>query len=197
MITCVVLAAGLSTRMGRQKLLLDLGGRQVLQYVLDAAADAPLDEIVVVLGGDAEEVAAAIRLPKRARAVINPSFADGQSTSLRAGLGGADASSEAAVVLLGDQPDIRADALAAVVVAFRREPASVVQAAYAGHPAHPTLLARPIWPELISGTVDQGARNWIRRHPGARRLVEVGGDPPDDIDTEEDYARVRARFGLS
>jgi molybdenum cofactor cytidylyltransferase len=195
-ITGVVLAAGSSTRMGRQKLLLDLGGLPVLQYALDAAADAPLDEIVVVLGGDAKEVAAAIRLPERARAVINPAFAEGQSTSLGEGLGAADAFSEAAVMLLGDQPDIRADALTAVVEAFRREPASVVQAAYGGRPAHPTLLARPIWAKLIRGTVDEGARNWIRRHPGARRLVEVGGEPPDDIDTPEDYARVRARFQL-
>jgi molybdenum cofactor cytidylyltransferase len=193
-ITGVVLAAGMSTRMGRPKLLLPLGGTVVLQHVLDAAAAAPLDEIVVVLGPQTADVADEVRLPEAGRLVMNAQAAEGQSTSLRCGLEAAVPESEAAVVLLGDQPEVRADAVAAVVAAFRDTPAAVVQAAYSGVPAHPTVLAREVWPEVVAGGRDEGARAWIRRHPGARRLVEVGGTPPADIDTRADYELVRERM---
>ena len=194
MITGVILAAGTSTRMGRPKLLLNLGGLPVLQHVLNAAAASPLDEILVVMGPEAGDVASALSVPPSARLVTNSEFAEGQSTSLRAGLQAAGPGSLAAVIMLGDQPEVRPGALAAVVGEFGRRPGPVLQAAYRGRPAHPTLLARAIWSEVISGTADEGARAWIKLHPGARRLVEVGGDPPDDIDTAEDYERVKLRF---
>jgi molybdenum cofactor cytidylyltransferase len=195
-ITGIVLAAGTSSRLGRPKQLLDLAGRPVLRHVVDAALASPLDEVVVVLGHLAGEIGTAVPRDARVRTVVNGRYALGQSTSLAAGLEAAGPGSEAAVVLLGDQPGIRPDAVAAVVAAFAAAgAAAVVQASYGGRPAHPTLLGREVWGRLLPELEgDRGARQILEGHPEWRSLVEVGGDPPLDIDTERDYERVLAAF---
>jgi molybdenum cofactor cytidylyltransferase len=193
-ISGIVLAAGRSTRMGRPKALLSLAGRPMLQHVLDAAEASPLDEVIVVLGPDAGEVWAALRPGPRTRAAVNPRAAEGQSTSLHAGLRAADVDAEAAVMLLGDQPEIRPDALGAVIEAFRRGRGPVVQAVYGGRPGHPVLFARDAWPDLWAATGDEGARSVVAASPDRVHRVEVGGDPPEDVDTEDDYVRIRTRI---
>ena len=199
MIAAVVLAAGGSTRLGRPKQVLPLAGRPVLAHVLEAAAASPVDEVVVVLGHAARQVLTALSTgladrPSGSPAVrfaLNPWWSLGQSTSLRAGLLAASPDAEACVVLLGDQPGVRREAIARVVEAWREGAGPVVQASYSGRPAHPTLVARPVWPHLDEVRGDEGARAILSLHPEWRHLVEVGGDPPGDIDTEADYARVR------
>jgi molybdenum cofactor cytidylyltransferase len=193
----IVLAAGTSSRMGRPKLLLPLAGTPVLQHVLDALTGAPVDEIVVVLGPEPDAVRTALVPSPRTRFVVNGRYAEGQSTSLRAGLSAAGEEVEAAIVLLGDQPGIRSDAIAAVAAAFLENPQEpgVVQATYEGRPGHPTLLARTVWEEIAGGPADEGAREWIGRYPGRRLKVEVGGWPPQDIDTPQDYERLKELFG--
>jgi CTP:molybdopterin cytidylyltransferase MocA len=194
-ITGIVLAAGTSSRLGRPKQLLDLGGTPVLRHVVNAALASPLDEVVVVLGHLAGEIAVAVPATDRVRTVVNARYSLGQSTSLAAGLAAAATGSEAAVVMLGDQPAIRPDAVAAVVGAFVAGGGPVVQASYGGRHAHPTLFAREVWAELVRELEgDQGARDVLERHPEWRSPIEVGGDPPLDIDTERDYERVRAGF---
>jgi CTP:molybdopterin cytidylyltransferase MocA len=177
--------------LGRPKQILELAGKPVLQHVLDACEAAPLDQVVVVLGHAAPEIAAHLRLPARGGIVVNPAFGEGQSTSLRAGLGAASRDVQAAVVLLGDQPGIRPRAIAAVVEAWRGGGAAAVQASYGGRRAHPTLFDRSTWPDLEQAMGDEGARGILARHPEWLTLVEVGGTPPHDIDTEADYARVK------
>jgi molybdenum cofactor cytidylyltransferase len=196
-ITAVVLAAGSSTRMGRAKLLLPLAGKPIVRHVVDAALAAPVDDVVVVLGAGADAVRRALETGGRVRFTLNEHYGEGQSTSLRAGLAAADPAAEAAVILLGDQPGVTPDSIRAVVEAFR-DPGEAgtpeaVQAAYGGHPAHPTLFARPVWDEVV-GEGDHGARTWLRKHPGRRMLVEVGGGPPADVDTPEDYELMRGVF---
>ena len=188
------MAAGTSSRLGRPKQLLDLGGKAVLQHVLDAAEGGGLDEILVVVGHRATEIGAAVRLPPRARFVHNPYYAEGQSTSLRAGLRAADPASGAAVVLLADQPGVLPAAIAAVVQAWRSGEGPAAQASYGGRPGHPTLFDRSLWLDLERSTGDEGARSLLAVHPEWLRPVAAGDRPPDDIDTEEDYARVRAAF---
>ncbi len=197
MITAVVLAAGSSTRMGRPKLLLPLAGKPIVRHVVDAALGAPVDEVVVVLGAGADAVRTTLQTGGRVRFTVNERHSEGQSTSLRAGLAAADPAAEAAVILLGDQPSVATASIRAVVEAFR-DPGETgtpeaVQAAYGGRPAHPTLFARDVWDEVV-GEGDHGARTWLRKHPGRRLLVEVGGEPPPDVDTPDDYELMRGAF---
>jgi molybdenum cofactor cytidylyltransferase len=193
-VTGIILAAGTSSRLGRPKQLLDLGGKPVLQHVIETLESAGVDEIVVVLGHRADDVAGAVPRISHVRLAINPDYSAGQSTSFRAGLRAASDLSRAAVVLLADQPGLRVDAVTAVIEAWRQQRPAAVQAAYEGWPAHPVLFDRSLWPELEQAGGDKGARGILTAHPQWRRLVEVGGSPPLDIDTEEDYARVRAEF---
>lgn len=194
MITGIVLAAGRSSRMGRPKPLLHLAGKPILQHVLDTADRSPLDEVVLVLGHSAEEVLRSVGRSAQVKVVVNEEYASGQASSLRTGLRAAGEGSGAAVVLLGDQPGIRPEAVAAVVEAFRSGSGPVVQATYGGIPSHPVLFDRSVWDEVEGATGDEGARGALARHPEWRTLVEVGGQPPEDIDTEEDYRRIRDAF---
>lgn len=171
-----------------------MAGKPVLQYVVEALQSSPVDEIVVVLGHRADEIAAAVPATDRARFAANPDYESGQSTSLRTGLEAASDRSEASVILLGDQPEVRAEAIAAVIEAWRDGRGPAVQAAYEGIPGHPVLFARSVWFELEGAGGDEGARGILAAHPEWRALVEVGGSPPRDIDTQDDYERLRAEF---
>lgn len=190
MICGIVLAGGTSSRLGQPKQLLTLEGRPVLQHVVDAAAAGGLDETVVVLGHRAEEVKAALRLPAAARTAVNPDFAAGQSTSLRVGLASAGSEAQAAVVLLGDQPGISPEAIRAVIDAYIRTGGRVVRAWYGARPGHPVLLDRTVWQEVGAEEGDRGARDLLARHPDWEVRVELGGAPPPDLDTWEDYKRL-------
>ena len=188
-VSAIVLAAGLGTRMVGLKQLLPLDGRPLLQHAVDAAAAAGLDEVIVVLGHRAGEVASALALPPGARAVVNPRFAEGQSTSLAAGLAAASPRSGAALILLGDQPAVRPAAIRALADAHRAGGPAILRAAYRGRPGHPVLLDRSVWAEAAALRGDQGARSLIAREAGRIGLVEVGGDPPQGIDTPNDLDR--------
>jgi molybdenum cofactor cytidylyltransferase len=189
----VILAAGASTRMGRPKQLLDVAGRPLLQHVVDAALAASLDEVIVVLGHRADEVKAALALGGRARAVVNSDFADGQITSLRCGLAATNPDARAAAILLGDQPSLQSEAIDHMIAAFLASGARAARPVYpevGGRPGHPVLLAREIFPELEGLHGDQGARTlFSEQRPGVLE-IPVAGQPPPDIDTPEDFARI-------
>lgn len=191
-VTGIILAAGRGTRMGSPKQLLPLDGRPLLQHVVDAATTA-LDDVVLVLGHEAGAVLAALVLPDAVRVVVNPAHADGQSTSLRAGLDHVPEAVRAVVVILGDQPEIRPDAIAAVVEAQATSEAPILRAAYRGRASHPVVLTRGVWPGAEALRGDAGARPLIAAHAGAVELVEVGGDPPEDIDTPDDLRALLVR----
>ena len=119
-ISALVLAAGEGTRFGGTKLLEIVRGKPLIQHAVDAASGAGVGEIVVVLGHDALAVRDALDLPEGARFVVNERYAQGQSTSLAAGLRALDPSSEAAVVLLADQPGIGSRHVASLVTVLPR-----------------------------------------------------------------------------
>lgn len=191
MISGIVLAGGTSSRLGRPKQLLVLEGRPVLQHVVDAAAGAGLDEVVVVLGHMADEIAAAISLPPGGRTCLNPRYASGQSTSLAAGLEAADPAADAAVILLGDQPRIGSSVVRAVVDRYREAGARVVRAWYGGRPAHPVLFDRSVWDDLRAVEGDRGARDLLKAHPDWESRLDAGDEVPSDLDTWADYERLK------
>jgi molybdenum cofactor cytidylyltransferase len=188
----LILAAGASSRMGRPKQLLDWGGRPLVRVVAEQALAAPLDTVLVVVGSAQAEVAAALEgLP--VRLIANPAYAEGQSTSLRAGVAALGAEVDAAVVLLGDQPFVTAEIVALLVAAWRTGGAAIVAPAYRGRRGNPVLFARPVFPELLAVAGDQGARGVLAADPSRVRLVPIDDDRPLlDIDTPDDYARLLA-----
>jgi len=186
----VVLAAGGSTRMGRPKQLAELDGRPLLAHILATAAVAPLDRVVVALGGAAAEVLDRVDLG-RAEPLVVEGWAEGMGHVLAATLARAGEEWAAVVVLLGDQPLVPGAAVARVVEAWRAGAGPVVTATYGGRPGHPKLFDRRLLPDLLRLTGDTGARDLVAAHPGWVHRVEAGDLGSDaDIDVEADLERV-------
>jgi molybdenum cofactor cytidylyltransferase len=189
MIAGIVLAAGTSSRMGRQKLLLPLEGRPLIRLAVERVLAGRPDDVVVVLGRDAQAVGDALAgLP--VRTVLNPRYADGQSTSLRAGLDALIPGTEAAIIALGDQPLSDAGLVVRLVAAFREGGRPIVVPRYHDGRGHPVLFAAPLFDELRAVTGDQGGRGVVARDPERVAEVLVDAPMPLDVDTWADYRRL-------
>jgi CTP:molybdopterin cytidylyltransferase MocA len=187
----LVLAAGASTRMGRPKQLAELGGRPLLEHVLRALEDAPVDGVVVALGANAAEVQARVDLGRAVPLVVED-WAEGMGHVLASALAAEPARGHrATVVLLGDQPLVSGRAVARLVEAWRAGAGPVVTAAYGGRPGHPKLFDHRLLPELRRLSGDAGARDLLAANPGWVHQVEVGDLGSDaDVDVEDDLRRV-------
>jgi CTP:molybdopterin cytidylyltransferase MocA len=190
-----VLAAGGGSRFGGGKLLAKLGGRPIIETVLHNLREAPVDEIIVVVGADAQRLREVCER-YGVRTVANEEWERGQSTSVLVGLRACDVKSRAAVVLLGDQPFIGAEAVERLLAAFA-EGAKVAVATYGGKRRNPVLFSREVWPLLEAELAgDEGARSVLRRYP--ELVVEVpceGAGDPTDVDTREDLRRLEKMRG--
>jgi molybdenum cofactor cytidylyltransferase len=178
-ISGIVLAAGTASRFGSTKQIVEVDGKPLVQHAIDAAAAAELDEIVVVLGHDAERVQGALKLPSNAQAVVNERYVEGQSTSLATGLRALDPGSEAAVVLLGDQPGVTSEEIRLLVERFAEIDAPAIRLRYRNAPG-PALLSREMWPEALDLDGDIGARALFVGHQPEE--VSIDRDAPRDID---------------
>jgi len=194
-VSAIVLAAGAGSRFGGGKLLARLGERPLIAAVLDNLRDAPVDEVIVVVGADAESLREVCERYD-VRTVDNEEWERGQSTSVLAGLRACGEEARAAVILLGDQPYVGAEAVERLVEAFA-EGAKVAVATYGGKRRNPVLFSRKVWPLLESELAgDEGARSVLRRHP--ELVVEVpceGVGDPADVDTREDLRRLEEMRG--
>lgn len=188
----LVLAAGAGRRFGGGKMLAELEGRPLLAHVLDAAHEAGLAELVVVLGADADRVRRAVDLSD-ARVVVNPNPARGLSSSLRLGLASLGADVDAALVLLGDQPrvDTRVVRRMASVELPPGRLFAVARHAAGGGP-NPALLVRHGWPIADALEGDAGMRRVIADHPELVLEVQTPGSNPD-VDTLADLAALETR----
>jgi CTP:molybdopterin cytidylyltransferase MocA len=186
----VVLAAGGSTRMGRPKQLAELAGRPLLARALAALDEAPVDRVLVALGGAAGEVLDRVELG-RAEPLVVEGWAAGMGHVLASTLAQAGGDWRAVVVLLGDQPLVPGRAVARVVEAWRAGAGPVVTATYGGRPGHPKLFDRRLLPDLLRLAGDAGARDLVAAHPDWVHRVEVGDLGSDaDVDVEADLERV-------
>ncbi len=192
-VAAVVLAAGASTRLGQPKQLAPIGGRPALAYTLDALRASSLNRIVLVLGHNADEIAAALDLTE-ITVVRNDAYAEGQSTSVRAGVKALGDDIAAALMVVGDQPLLAPTVVDAIVHAYEQTGGPFIVPVYAGEWGNPVLLARATWPLLDNLKGDTGARPILRKHMDMVLEVPVPGSLLDDIDTPEDYARIRARM---
>ena len=190
-VTAIVLAAGASRRFGSPKLLARLAGRPVLEHVLDAVVAARLIDVVVVLGTDSDAVIDAVTW-RTERIRVNPRPMDGLSSSLRIGLDVAaeDPTVDAVLVLLGDQPSVRPEVIAAVLAAAETSPQPIIRVRYSDDDApNPVLIRRAAWALVAGLSGDRGLQPLLAER--ADLVAELGapGSNPD-IDTPEDLARV-------
>jgi CTP:molybdopterin cytidylyltransferase MocA len=196
-IPAIVLAAGAGSRFGGAKLLAPYQGRPLVEAVLRKLHEAPVGEIIAVVGdkpGEEEERLRRLCSLHGALIAENPKWKEGISTSVKRGLAACPPEADAAVIVLGDQPLVGAGAVKRLVAAHEGG-ATVAVATYGGKRRNPALFARETWPMLeeeLSG--DEGARRFLKRHP--EMVTEVPCDDvadPTDVDTPEDLRRLEAR----
>ena len=193
MIAGVVLAAGLSRRMGQAKLLMPVGGRAIVRYAVESVLAGGVDSVWVVTGPDVEPIAAALA-GLEVQIAVNPAPEEGQAGSLRAGIAALPASVDAVLVALGDQPSLAPTIIPALLAARRTTPKLIVAPRYRDGQGNPVLFKREIFPELLRLTGDQGARPIIQKEPARVEWVELDLPMPPDVDTQDDYEKIRANL---
>jgi len=173
---------------GINKLLTKVNGIPMLRGVTQAALKSNVDEVIVVLGFEAEKVKEAIA-DLSCRIVINRDYEKGQSSSLIAGMRAINKSTLAVLVLPGDLARIETSSINLVVQSYIKEGSHIVSAAYNGRPGHPILLSRELFDEIMLITEESsGLKSVIMNHRNEMRLVETNTenvltdvDSPDDL----------------
>lgn len=195
-VAAVVLAAGRSERMGQAKQLLPLHGRTLLAHSLANVLGSAADPIVLVLGYAAKQIQCETpaELLDKVTVVINADYAEGMSSSLRAGLTALGPQADAALIVLADQPFVKPETINAMIEAYRQHSAEIVVPCYQGRRGNPVLLGRAVFPEAMKLVGDVGFRVIF----GSRGASLIALDVDDegvvrDIDSREDYERIQGQ----
>jgi molybdenum cofactor cytidylyltransferase len=192
-VAALVLAAGLSSRMGSNKLLATVDGKPLVRHAVEAAMSSASAPVIVVTGNGSEAVRAAIA-PLMPAFVENPDYSKGLSTSLKSGLRSVPENADAAMIVLGDMPAVSSALLDKLIAAFDpAEDRAICVATRHGKRGNPVLFARRFFPEILGIEGDVGARHLIAQYPKLVCEVEAADDSPlTDIDTPEALAEYRA-----
>lgn len=188
MVTGLVLAAGGARRLGRPKQLLPYGTATLLDHVLATARSCEFDQLLCVIGGAAGEVRAGVDLGG-VEVVENPDFGEGCSSSIAAALGAVDERAEVLVLMLGDQPGVTAESVAALLAG--RGDAPIAACGYSDGRGHPLAFSRRLFPELRTMHGDKAVWKLLDRYADEGVDVPVDGAIPRDVDTWEDYEALR------
>jgi len=187
-IAAVVLAAGLSTRMGQAKPLLPWGKRTVVEHILSVLMECPVDEILVITGHEREAVERRLA-PGPVRAVFNPHYARGEMlSSIQVGL--RSTAADVALIVLGDQPALERSAVEMIVAAYQAGRGDIVIPSYQMRRGHPLLIDRKHWNEILALHEGQTLRDFFRGLGDMICHVEVTTPSVlQDMDTPADYQR--------
>jgi molybdenum cofactor cytidylyltransferase len=177
---------------GVNKLTATMGGRPLVRIAIEAALASRAGTVTVVTGHDAEAVRKALA-GLAVRFVHNPDYAEGLSTSLRAGLRSLPAGIDGAVVMLADMPEVGADEIDRLIAAFRpEEDAEIVVPVWEGRRGNPVLWGARFFAALQAVEGDTGGRHLIGQNRESLVEVEMGAGVTRDIDTPEELAQAGA-----
>jgi molybdenum cofactor cytidylyltransferase len=190
MIAAIVPAAGMSTRMGRNKLLLAFRGKPLITRAVDTLLESEIDEIVVVLGHEADRVRETLQ-GKQVTIVENFDYRQGMSTSIRVGLGAVSSGARAIMIYLPDQPLLEPEDLNRLIRAFaeaREHNKSIVVPFFRGQRGNPVILDASFKGAILEVVGEVGCKRVIKRNPDKMLMVEMGTDHVvRDVDTMEEY----------
>ncbi len=186
MISGLILAAGLSRRMGQPKQDIKLLGKPLLDYSVTAFNSSAVDEVIVVVNQKRTSDSPKVRF------ILNADPSLGISSSLRVGLGAIGGGSEAAVIGLGDKPLLLPRTIDAMVDTYRRTGSRIVIPVHRGIRGNPILFHRSIFPAILSLSGDVGAKQVIIRNEEMVFELEVDDDGVLlDVDTPSDFEKAR------
>jgi molybdenum cofactor cytidylyltransferase len=193
-VTGLVLGAGGSSRLGRPKQLLPFGEGTLLDHTVATARACAFDQIVVPLGGAADEVRTAVDL-SGVEVVVNYAFGQGCSSSIAAALDAVDPRCQTLVLMLGDQPGVTPETVAALLGGRGEAPLAVCR--YDDGRGHPLAFDRSVFPQLADLHGDKGVWRLLDQRAGEVVEVRIPGPVPLDVDTPEDYEAVLAAAGFA
>jgi len=185
----IVLAAGASTRMKTQKMLLPYNGKTVIDTVLQTAKETLGGNVITVIGSSSEEI---LPIAKKMEVgyCINSDYMAGMLSSVICGFSALPGEAEAALILLGDQPQLKEEVIRLVADAWRKSGKGIVIPVYDGHRWHPVLIETRFRKDISALDPDQGLRGLLKKYPAEICGIECGtADILRDIDTPEDYEK--------
>ena len=194
LVSGVVLAAGSARRMNAQKLLLEVGGRPLVRTVAEEAAAAGLAEILVVASAASARLLTDALAGLDLRIVENPRALEGMGTSVAAGAAEVSDDKDALLLLQGDQPLVARSMLRRLIEAWQPTRPPFVASRYDDLVTTPVLFDAGVFPELRELAGDRGARSVLDRHKDRGRIVGFPAWRGADVDTPEDYRRVRELY---
>jgi len=184
-VTGLVLAAGGSRRLGRPKQLLPYRGRTLLDHALDTARACRFDQVICAVGDELPGVDF-----EGLEVVHNPNRGEGCSSSIAVALGAVDPLSAVLVLLLGDQPGVRPESVAAVLAG--RASARFAVCRYDDGRGHPFAFGREAFGDLAGMHGDKAVWKLLDRYADEVVEVPITGPVPIDVDTWADYEALRA-----
>ena len=189
MICAIVLAAGLSSRMGVQKLLLPFGGKTVISHIVDQLLASTVGEVHAVVGHQAERISA--ELSGRAVSIVNnPNYTSGMLSSVRCGLRNLPEKCRAVMVVLGDQPSITTGLIDQMLQSFAATEKNILVPLYKGKRGHPILFSSHYRDEILTQYGDVGLRGLLHGHSDDTFEMAVStASVLCDMDCPEDYRR--------
>jgi molybdenum cofactor cytidylyltransferase len=195
MVSAVIPAAGMSTRMGQNKLLMSFKGKSLIAHAVDTLLASEVDEVVVVLGHEAEKVMEKLE-GKQVKFVKNPNYREGLSTSVRAGVSAVSPMAKAIMIYLADQPLLEARDVDRIIRAFaqaRQLNKSIVVPFFHGQRGNPVILDPSYRDAILDVVGDVGCKRVIRRNPDRVFVVEMEADHVvRDVDRLEEFEKLVA-----
>ncbi len=192
MISAMVLAAGLSTRMSRPKMLLRWGESTVIGKVVETVLEGGVCDVLVVTGGTQAEVKEAVAA-YNVRTIYNQDYANGEMlTSVQVGLKGLSAESRAAMIVLGDQPQIEPGIIQDIITRYEQAGSKIIVPSYQMHRGHPWLVDRALWGEISNLRSPETLQTFVNKHQDLIEYLVVDSTSVlHDLDTPADYQQIK------
>ncbi len=185
----VVLAAGKSERMGKNKLLMKLSGKRLIFHIIEALEASKVDEIIVVLGNKPWEIEDVLKAKlNRIKIVVNEEYEEGMTSSFKIGLKQIE-DADAALLVLGDQLILNPKLVNDMIEKMERNisKAFIVSPIHKGKRGHPVLFSKELFDEILSLRKNMMIREVIHRHSDLLLTIKADRWTTMDIDTPKDF----------
>lgn len=164
MISCILLAAGASTRFGSPKALVRLGSNSIIERVLAMLLSSKISEVIVVLGADAEKIAPKIPKNSGIRIVVNENYLQGQTSSFKAGLRNLDSNTEGILLLPVDMPFIKKETINLLIEVFLKNTSLIVMPTHKGKNGHPPIFSKILFRDFNALKNDEPLSSLMHQH---------------------------------
>ncbi|MCE4564752.1 nucleotidyltransferase family protein [Maribellus sp. CM-23] len=191
---CLILAAGESTRMKQQKLLMPWNGRTVIEATVGRALASKADEVLVVTGSHRSEIESLLK-PLDVKIVVNKSYPDGMLSSVLCGIKTIPSTVDAVLVMLGDQPMVQTSVINKIIEIYQKEGAKIILPVWKEKRGHPVLFDLQFREEMFGLKGNPGLRELLQRYPEEVKELEVdSSEIVEDLDTQEDYQKLKDTY---